>query len=76
MWINYITDWWMGMMVVVPAFAKRQQRHPKAVFGGVPGRKPLRSPHMSGRVHEPSGVEANDGAKEDAPQYVLPSTRN
>src|SRR5260370_5424609 len=66
----------MGMMVIVPALAKRQQRYPEAVPGGVTSRKPSCSPHMSGRVHQPGGVEANDRTKEDAPQDVLPSTRN
>ena len=31
---------------------------------------------MRGRVHQPGGVQTNDGAKEDAPQQVLPSSRN
>src|SRR5437868_608521 len=31
---------------------------------------------MRGRVHQPGRVQTNDGAKKDAPQQVLPSSRN
>jgi hypothetical protein len=66
-----------GVMVIVPALAKDQQRHPEAVPGGVTRGEPLGSPHMSGGVHQPGGMEANDRTKEDAPQDILhpPATR-
>jgi len=59
-----------GMMIVVPAFAKRQDRYPETVGGVVSGHEALRSPHVGGGVHEPSGVQAKYGANECAPQQV------
>jgi hypothetical protein len=58
----------MGVMIIVPAFTKGQHRNPEAVLGSIAGRKPLSSPHVSGGVHQPGRVQANDCAKEDAPQ--------
>lgn len=66
----------MCVMVVMPALTKSQQSHPETVFGRIAGRKPLRPHIMGGTVYQPSGVQANDRAKEDAPQQVLPSTGN
>src|ERR1700758_822552 len=66
----------MGVMVIVPSLAKGQQSYPETVPGSVTSGKPLCSPHMSGGVHQPGGMEANDCTKEDAPQDILPSTRN
>ena len=57
----------MGVMVVVPSFAKGQQRHPEAVARGVSGGKSARAPHVGGGVDQPGGVQAEHGAKEDAP---------
>jgi hypothetical protein len=47
----------MCVMVDVPALTKSQESHPEIVFGRITGRKPLRSPHVGGRVHQPSGVQ-------------------
>jgi len=66
----------MGMMVVMPAFAERKYSYPKAVFGPVASGKPLRSPHMRRRVHQPGSVQTNDSSKEYAPHHVLPATQN
>src|SRR5690242_3294925 len=64
----------MGVMVVMPALTKGQQRHPEAVFGSIASGKPPRSPHVSGRVHQPGGVKPHDGAEENAPQQEPPAT--
>src|SRR5260221_7327684 len=40
-----------GMVVVVPSFTKSQYGHPKAVARSVLGYEPLRTPHMSRRIH-------------------------
>ena len=58
----------MSVMVIVPPLAESQECHPEAILGGVVSGKPPRSPHMSSRIHEPGGVEAEDRTKEDTPQ--------
>jgi len=58
----------MSVVVIMPPLAESQERHPEAIPGGVVSGKPPRSPHMSSRIHEPGGVEAEDSTKEDAPQ--------
>lgn len=66
----------MGVMVIVPAFAKGEQRHPKAVPGRIAGGEPLPSPHVGGRVYQPGGVETYDRTEEDAPQQEWPSANS
>src|SRR5580698_8994620 len=43
----------MGMVVVVPAFAARQQCHPPVVTRFVAGWEAARSPHMCSGVDQP-----------------------
>ena len=59
-----------GVMIVVPAFAKGQDRDPETVRGIVAGHKALRSPHVRGGIYEPGGVESEHGADKRAPQQV------
>jgi len=44
----------VGMMVVVPTLAKRENRHPPAIGRSIPGLKAARTPKMRGRVYKPS----------------------
>ncbi len=60
----------MGVMVVVPPFAERQQRDPPVVRRVVARVEPARSPLVGRRVHQPGGVQADGGAEEDAPEHV------
>jgi len=54
-------------MIVVPAFAKREQRHPPAVGGEIAVTK-RREPQLCvAEFTQPGRVQANDGAHEDAP---------
>src|SRR5208283_2296334 len=57
----------MRVVVIVPAFAKREQRHPPAVAGTVARREAALAPHMCGGVHEPGGVEPKSDAEEHHP---------
>jgi len=61
-------------MVVVPAFAKRQQGHQEVVAAAVTGRIRLRAPQMADRVHHESGVPQGHGADEETPhQHLQPA---
>ncbi len=62
-----------GVVIVVPAFAEGEHRDPETVRRGVAGAEPLRSPHVSRGIHEPSGVEADDRSEEDSPKHTWPS---
>jgi hypothetical protein len=66
----------MGVVVVVPAFAEGEQSDPHAIAGGVAGREPSRTPHVCSGVYEPGAVETDDGAEEDAPEEIGPSTED
>ncbi len=46
------------VVVVVPAFAKREKRNPETVGGQVAGFEALLAPHMRGGVHQPGEVQA------------------
>jgi hypothetical protein len=65
---------WMGVVVVVPAFAEGEKCDPEAVAGGVRCGEAARTPHVGCRVDQPGGVQADDGAQEDAPEYAGPSS--
>ena len=56
------------MVIVVPAFAAGQQRHPPGVAGVVLGLKAPRAEHVGGGVHQPGGVQADDDAQEGSPK--------
>src|SRR6266700_3669076 len=60
-------------MVIMPAFTKRQQRHPKAISRIIPGAEAPASPHMRGGVDQPCGMEPDHCTKEDTPEDVPPS---
>ena len=61
-----------GVMIVVPAFAEGQDRHPETVRGVVAGHEALRTPHVRRGVHQPGGVQPKHGADKRAPQQVGP----
>ena len=63
----------MRVMIVVPAFAPAQQRDPPAIGGKIASLKPSRAPRMSGRVYQPSEMQAHDRPEENSPQDELPS---
>src|SRR5579871_1171246 len=58
----------MRVMVVVPALAESQQRHPPAVGGKITSGEAASAPGVRGRIDQPGGVQANHGAHENAPQ--------
>ena len=64
----------MRVVVVVPALAKRQQRHPPAVAGIVPRPEAPAAPHVRRGVHEPGAMKSEDDAEEDAPEHHRPAT--
>ena len=66
----------MGVMIIMPAFTKGQQCHPKTVSGCIPCGESPRSPHVGGGVYQPGGMKANDRPQEDAPQQESPSAGN
>src|SRR5271165_1413344 len=55
------------VMVIVPAFAKGENGHPKAIPGKITSCETLRAPYVRGGIHEPGGVHTEDGAQENAP---------
>ena len=58
----------MRVMIVVPTFAKRDERHQQIVRGKVFGRKASRAPQVGDRVHHPGGMQPNYYAREYTPQ--------
>ena len=58
----------MRVVIVVPAFSKRQQSHPPAVGGQVARGKAPRSPGMRRRIHQPGRVQQEHRAEEHSPQ--------
>lgn len=54
-------------MIVVPSFAEREHGDPEIVLGGVLGEEPPRSPHVGGRIYEPSGMKTDHRSQEDRP---------
>ena len=56
-------------MIVVPAFAEGEHRNPEAVGRIVGGHESPRAPHVRRGIHEPGGVQAEHGAKENSPQH-------
>src|ERR1700683_2399836 len=63
----------MRVVIVVPAFAPAQQRAPPAIGGKIASLKTSRAPRMSGRVYQPSEMQAHDRPEENSPQDKLPS---
>ena len=59
---------WMGVVVVVPAFAAGKQRDPPVVAGVVFCFEAALAPEVRGRVNEPCSVEADGNAKEGSPE--------
>src|SRR5229473_2738604 len=55
----------VGVVVVVPAFAKRHQRHPPRVLRVVLRGEAPAPPHVRGGVDEPRRVEPDHDAEED-----------
>ena len=47
---------WVGMMVIVPALAKGQQRDPPVVLRIITRGEPARAPHVRRGVDQPGGV--------------------
>src|SRR5579863_5010713 len=60
---------WMGMVVVVPAFAKRQCGNPPVVPRVVARGKPASAPHMSSGIDQPRGVQTKNHPHTNAPEH-------
>src|SRR5580658_4560451 len=58
----------VSMVVVVPALAPSEEGNPPVVVGIVPGFKATPAPHVSGRVDQPCGVQAERGPEKNAPE--------
>ena len=63
----------VGVMVVVPAFAERQQRDPPRVLRIVLRREAAAAPHVRGGVDQPGRVQADHHAQEDRPVDERPA---
>jgi len=61
------------VVVIVPTFAKGEKSHPKAIPGKITRSEALRAPHVRGGIHKPGGVQADDGAQENAPHHPGPA---
>ena len=61
------------MVIIVPAFAVRQEGDPPAVGGGIFGLKGAVAEFVGGAVDEPGGVVHQDEADEYAPQKERPA---
>ena len=64
------------VMIVVPAFAERQDRDPETVRGVIAGQEALRPPHVRGGVYQPGGVQAENGPEENAPHQIGQSAKD
>ena len=66
----------MRVMVIVPAFAERNQRYPPVVARIVVGGKPPRAPHVRRRVDQPGGVQPEHDAQGRCPTAPSKSRRS
>ena len=66
----------MRVVIVVPAFAKCQQRHPPAIGGKVARREAPRTPGVRRRIHQPGRVQSNHGAQERFPTAATAGRRS
>src|SRR2546428_13762762 len=57
----------MRMMIIMPAFAKGEDRDPPVVGGEIVGDKAARAPSVGDGVHHPGAVQAHYGADENSP---------
>src|SRR5215472_3515884 len=60
---------WIGMVIVMPAFAKRQWCHPPVVGRIITGIKTAAAPSVRGGIHQPCAMEFHYGPQEDAPTH-------
>jgi len=60
---------WMGVVVVVPAFAAGEDRDPPVIAGVVFGLEAALTPEVGSRIDEPGGVEADGDAEEGSPEH-------
>ncbi len=58
----------MRMVIVVPAFAKGEQRHPPAIAGIVACGEAAPAPEVSSGVDQPGGMQADHHAHADSPE--------
>jgi len=58
----------MRMMIVMPALSPREEGDPPTVGGVIAGNEAARAPGVRGGIHEPCGMQANDGAQENSPK--------
>ena len=63
----------MRVVIVVPAFAERDQRHPPGIARIVAGFKAPRSPHVRGRIYQPRGMQPDHRPQENAPKDHRPA---
>ena len=58
----------MGVVIVVPAFAKREKRDPPIIAGIVSGGEAAVAPHVGCGIDQPGGMQADDDAQATAPE--------
>src|SRR5215469_11600807 len=58
----------MRMVIVVPAFTKRQQSNPETISRKITRREPPCSPRMGGGIYQPGAMQQEYGAEEWAPK--------
>ncbi len=64
-----------GMVIVVPALAEGEQRHPPQVRRGVAGRKAAVAPDVGSRVYQPGRVQHQARSHEAAPDEPRQAAR-
>jgi len=50
----------MCVVIIVPTFTKREGRDPPVITRIVVSREPALAPHVSGRVHQPGGMQTEN----------------
>ena len=60
----------MRVMIVVPALAEGEHRHPPVVRRIIARLESSRAPEVRGRVHQPCAVQAKRRAEEHRPEHV------
>src|SRR5688572_18452498 len=64
---------WIGMVIVVPAFAVGQQRDPPVIAALVRRLIVAVAPHVAGRIYEPRAVQYEHQPNEHPPDHERPT---
>ena len=67
---------WVSMVIIVPPFAKGQQRDPPIIPRIIVGNEAARAPHVCSRVNQPCRMQVESDAEENAPHQIWPTAED